>query len=134
MVVAGFVLASLVTLVAGVFLEQTGNELADDLGMNGVVFGATILAAVTARHLRRECRPADLLPPGGHPRRSSSARHREQRVALARGAGGGGDRHLRLRTLGEAGPQAVRSRARLARRARDLHNRGVTSHRGAGLS
>jgi len=48
MVVAGFVLASLVTLVAGVFLEQTGNELADDLGMNGVVFGATILAAVTA--------------------------------------------------------------------------------------
>jgi cation:H+ antiporter len=48
MVVGGFVAASLVTLVAGVFLEQTGNELADDLGMNGVVFGATILAAVTA--------------------------------------------------------------------------------------
>jgi cation:H+ antiporter len=48
MVVVGFVVASLVTLVAGVFLEQTGNELADDMGMNGVVFGATILAAVTA--------------------------------------------------------------------------------------
>ncbi len=43
-----FGLASLVTLIAGVALEQTGNELADDLGMNGVVFGATILAAVTA--------------------------------------------------------------------------------------
>jgi cation:H+ antiporter len=47
-VVGVFLLASLVTLVAGVLLEQTGNELADDLGMNGVVFGATILAAVTA--------------------------------------------------------------------------------------
>jgi len=43
-----FGLASLVTLVAGVMLEQTGNQLADDFGMNGVVFGATILAAVTA--------------------------------------------------------------------------------------
>ena len=43
-----FGLASLVTLVAGVGLEQTGNDLADDLGMTGVVFGATILAGVTA--------------------------------------------------------------------------------------
>lgn len=43
-----FVLASGVTLFAGVMLEQTGNQLADDFGMNGVVFGATILAAVTA--------------------------------------------------------------------------------------
>ena len=48
MVVGAFLAASAVTLVAGVFLEQTGNELADDMGMNGVVFGATILAAVTA--------------------------------------------------------------------------------------
>jgi cation:H+ antiporter len=47
--VAGvFGVAALVTLVAGVGLEETGNQLADDLGMNGVVFGATILAAVTA--------------------------------------------------------------------------------------
>lgn len=43
-----FGLASLVTLLAGVMLEQTGNALADDMGVNGVVFGATILAAVTA--------------------------------------------------------------------------------------
>lgn len=47
-VVGVFAAASLVTLVAGVALEQAGNELADDFGMNGVVFGATILAAVTA--------------------------------------------------------------------------------------
>ena len=43
-----FALASIVTLFAGVMLEQTGNELADHWGINGAVFGATILAAVTA--------------------------------------------------------------------------------------
>jgi cation:H+ antiporter len=49
MIVLGvFGLASVVTLFAGVMLEQTGNQLADDFGMNGVVFGATILAAATA--------------------------------------------------------------------------------------
>jgi cation:H+ antiporter len=47
-VVTAFVIASVLTLVAGVLLEQTGNGLADAWGMNGVVFGATILAAVTA--------------------------------------------------------------------------------------
>jgi cation:H+ antiporter len=47
-VLAVFGLASLVTLGAGVALEQTGNDIAGHLGMNGVVFGATILAAVTA--------------------------------------------------------------------------------------
>jgi len=43
-----FGLASLVTLGAGVALEQSGNDLAGHFGMNGVIFGATILAAVTA--------------------------------------------------------------------------------------
>jgi cation:H+ antiporter len=40
--------ASVITLGAGVALEQSGNDLAGHFGMNGVVFGATILAAVTA--------------------------------------------------------------------------------------
>ena len=47
-VLAVFGLASGLTLFAGVMLEQTSNQLADDFDMNGVVFGATILAAVTA--------------------------------------------------------------------------------------
>lgn len=47
-VVIAFLVASVVTLLAGVALEQTGNELAGRWGVNGVVFGATILAAVTA--------------------------------------------------------------------------------------
>jgi cation:H+ antiporter len=43
-----FTMCSLVTLVAGVLLERTGNRLADDWGINGVLFGATILAAASA--------------------------------------------------------------------------------------
>ena len=37
-----------VTLAAGVVLEQSGEEIASHLGMTGVVFGATILAAATS--------------------------------------------------------------------------------------
>jgi cation:H+ antiporter len=43
-----FILASLATLIAGVALEQSGNALADNFGINGVLFGATFLAFATA--------------------------------------------------------------------------------------
>jgi len=43
-----FGVACVVTLAAGVALEETGNELANRLGMNGVIFGATVLAAASA--------------------------------------------------------------------------------------
>ncbi len=48
LVLLWFGLASIVTLFSGVMLEETGNELANDWGINGAIFGATILAAVTA--------------------------------------------------------------------------------------
>jgi cation:H+ antiporter len=40
--------SSVVTLLAGVALEVSGNELADRAGINGIVFGATVLALATA--------------------------------------------------------------------------------------
>jgi cation:H+ antiporter len=43
-----FVIASAVTLGAGVVLEVAGNDLADRAGINGVIFGATVLATATA--------------------------------------------------------------------------------------
>jgi cation:H+ antiporter len=43
-----FLAACAVTLVAGVGLELSGNTLADRASVNGVIFGATVLATATA--------------------------------------------------------------------------------------
>jgi cation:H+ antiporter len=43
-----FAVASAVTLVAGVVLEVAGSHLASRAGINGVIFGATVLAVATA--------------------------------------------------------------------------------------
>ena len=43
-----FAIASLVTLLAGVLLELAGNELASRAHINGVIFGATVLAVASA--------------------------------------------------------------------------------------
>jgi len=43
-----FVFAAAATLAAGVVLQQTSETMAKAFGMSGVIFGATILAAVTA--------------------------------------------------------------------------------------
>jgi cation:H+ antiporter len=47
-VFAIFAAAALATLVAGYFIEGSGNELAGRAGLSGAVFGATILAAATS--------------------------------------------------------------------------------------
>jgi cation:H+ antiporter len=43
-----FAVAAVLTLVAGVFIERSGEEVFGRWGMSGVVFGATVLAAATA--------------------------------------------------------------------------------------
>jgi cation:H+ antiporter len=47
--VAGvFSIAALITLGGGVLLEESSSGIADHLGLSGVLFGATVLAAATA--------------------------------------------------------------------------------------
>ncbi len=43
-----FAFAALITLIAGVVLEESGSAIADDIGLSGVLFGSTVLAAATA--------------------------------------------------------------------------------------
>ncbi len=47
-VVLVFIVASLVTLIAGIVLEESGNAIAGHIGLSGVLFGATVLAAATS--------------------------------------------------------------------------------------
>jgi cation:H+ antiporter len=43
-----FTVAAVITLVCGVVLEASGSTIADRIGMTGVLFGATVLAAATS--------------------------------------------------------------------------------------
>ncbi|HCI78952.1 MAG TPA: sodium:proton exchanger [Ktedonobacter sp.] len=47
-VVIVFLLSSLITLIAGVVLEESGSGIASHIGLSGVLFGSTVLAASTS--------------------------------------------------------------------------------------
>jgi cation:H+ antiporter len=48
MIVIVFIVASIFTLAAGVVLEESSNLIAKHIGLNGVVFAATVLALTTS--------------------------------------------------------------------------------------
>ena len=56
---AFFAVASVITLIAGAALEQSGEIIAGRIGMNGILFGSTVLAAATPCP---RSRPASPLP------------------------------------------------------------------------
>lgn len=43
-----FIGCAIATLICGIALEKSGSLIADQIGMNGIVFGAVVLAAATA--------------------------------------------------------------------------------------
>ncbi|GAC1359638.1 MAG: sodium:calcium antiporter [Ktedonobacteraceae bacterium] len=47
-VIIVFLIASVVTLIAGVVLEESGSEISTHIGLSGVLFGSTVLAAATS--------------------------------------------------------------------------------------
>lgn len=46
--VAIFSAGALITLIAGVVLERSGSGMADEAGLSGIIFGATVLALATS--------------------------------------------------------------------------------------
>lgn len=48
-----FGVAALLTLVAGVTIERSGERFVGGLGLSGVIFGSTVLAAATSSRSRR---------------------------------------------------------------------------------